>query len=272
MIMAIVTISRGTFSGGKAVAETLAQHLGYPCVSREIILDAAKQYGISEQKLTAAIEGSPSFWQQVPEKRIAYLSFVTAVLLDRAKEGNLVYHGHAGHLLLSGISHAIRVRVIADMEFRIKAAMEQRDLTRGEAIVAIEKVDKERVKWTRFLYGVEWQDPSLYDVVLNLEHMTVLSAVETLARMVELADFQPSAASQKAFDNLLLSSRVWAELTRNEQTKGASVRVQADNGKVTIIGSAGSERALEAISKIAMRVEGVREVRSDVGIGKDWYW
>ena len=270
--MAIITISRGTFSGGKAVAEILAHRLGYPCVSREIILDAAKQYGISEQKLTAAINEPPSFWQQVPEKRVAYLSFVTAALLERAKEGNLVYHGHAGHLLLSGISHTIRARVIADTEFRIKAAMEQRDLTREEAIVAIENVDKERVKWTRFLYGVEWQDPSLYDVVLNLEHITVLSAVETLARMTELADFKPSAASQKAFDNLLLSSRVWAELTRNEQTKRASVRVQADNGKVTIFGSAGNERALEAISKIAMAVEGVIDVRSDVGIGKDWYW
>ena len=272
MIMAIVTISRGTFSGGKAVAETLAQRLGCPCVSREIILDAAKQYGISEQKLTAAIKEPPSFWQQVPEKRIAYLSFVTAALLARAKQGNLVYHGHAGHLLLSGISHTIRARVVADMEFRIKAAMEQRDLTREEAIVAIEKVDKERVKWTRFLYGVEWQDPSLYDVVLNLEHVTVSGAAETLARMTELPDFKPSAASQKAFDNLLLSSRVWAELTRSEQTRGASVRVQADNGKVTISGSASTERALEAISKIAMRVEDVREVRSDVGIGKDWYW
>ena len=270
--MAIITISRGTFSGGKAVAEILAHRLGYPCVSREIILDAAKQYGISEQKLTAAVSEPPSFWQQVPEKRVAYLSFVTAALLERAKEGNLVYHGHAGHLLLSGISHTIRARVIADTEFRIKAAMEQRDLTREEAIVAIDKVDKERVKWTRFLYGVEWQDPALYDVVLNLEHVTISGAAETLARMAALADFQPSAASQKAFDNLLLSSRVWAELTKGERTKGASVRVQADNGKVTISGSAGTERVLEAISKIAMRVEGVREVRNDVGIGKDWYW
>ena len=270
--MAIVTISRGTFSGGKAVAETLAQRLQYPCVSREIILDAAKQYGIPEQKLTAALQEPPSFWQQVPEKRIAYLSFVTAALLERAKEGNLVYHGHAGQLLLSGISHTIRARVIADMEFRIKAAMQQRDLTREDAIAAIEKVDKERVKWTRFLYGVEWQDPALYDVVLNLEHLTVSAAAETLARMTDLADFQPTAASKRAFDNLLLSSRVWAELTRNEQTKGANVRVQADSGKVTISGSAGTERALEAISNIAMRVGGVREVRSEVGIGKDWYW
>jgi len=40
---------------------------------------------------------------------------VTAVLLDHARQGNLIYHGHVGHLLLSGISHVLRVRVIADM-------------------------------------------------------------------------------------------------------------------------------------------------------------
>ena len=270
--MAIITISRGTFSGGKAVAELLAQRLRYPCVSREIILDAAKQYGISEQKLTAAVSEPPSFWQQVPEKRVAYLSFVTAALLERAKEGSLVYHGHAGHLLLSGISHTIRARVIADTEFRIKAAMEQRDLTREEAIVAIENVDKERVKWTRFLYGVEWQDPSLYDVVLNLEHITVLSAVETLARMAELADFQPSAASQKAFDNLLLSSRVWAILATNEKTKAGNVTVTADDGKVTITGGAASQKVIHAITDVAKTITGVKEVKTEVGIGSDWYW
>jgi cytidylate kinase len=214
----------------------------------------------------------PSFWQKVPEKRVAYLSFVTAALLERAKGGNLVYHGHAGHLLLGGISHTIRARVIADMEYRTKAAMEQENLTREEAVVAIEKVDSERVKWTRFLYGVEWQDPSLYDVLLNLARLSISGAVETLLRMAELDDFQPTAASQKAFDDLLLSSRVWAELTRSGRTKGASVRVQADGGKVTITGSAGREGSLEAIPMVAMSVEGVTEVKSEVGIGKDWYW
>ena len=39
--MALVTISRGAFSKGKAVAERLAGELGYECVSREILLAAA---------------------------------------------------------------------------------------------------------------------------------------------------------------------------------------------------------------------------------------
>ena len=42
--MPIISVSRGTFSGGKHLAEELAQDLGYPCISREIITDAAKRY------------------------------------------------------------------------------------------------------------------------------------------------------------------------------------------------------------------------------------
>jgi len=39
--MSIITISRGTMSGGKILAETLAERLSYRCISREIIIKAA---------------------------------------------------------------------------------------------------------------------------------------------------------------------------------------------------------------------------------------
>ena len=38
--MAIITISRGSFSKGKEVAEKVAKILGYQCISREILLEA----------------------------------------------------------------------------------------------------------------------------------------------------------------------------------------------------------------------------------------
>jgi hypothetical protein len=41
--MAIITISRGSYSKGKEVAEKVAEHLGYECLSREVILDASGQ-------------------------------------------------------------------------------------------------------------------------------------------------------------------------------------------------------------------------------------
>jgi cytidylate kinase len=271
--MAIISISRGTFSGGKTLAESVAKRLGSPCLGREeVLLEAGKEYGISEKELTQAVDQPPPFWQQVPGRRLAYLMCLTATLLKHAQTASLVYHGHAGHLLLSGISHVLRVRVIADMEYRIKAAMERMNLKRDEAIVYIDRVDKERVKWTRFLYGIEWTDPSHYDAVLNLERMSIEGASLAIASMAQLDDFKVTPQSQKAFDDLKVTSGVWAAVVKDERTRSAWVQVVANNGGVTITGKANAAKVVDAIPVVAGQVPGVKEVKNEVGIGSDWYW
>jgi len=49
--MPIITISRGSYSRGKDVAEKLAQRLGYECLSRDILLEASDEFNIPEIKL-----------------------------------------------------------------------------------------------------------------------------------------------------------------------------------------------------------------------------
>ena len=53
--MSIITISRGSYSRGKEVAEKLARTLGYECLSRDILLEASERYNIPEIKLIRAI-------------------------------------------------------------------------------------------------------------------------------------------------------------------------------------------------------------------------
>jgi osmotically-inducible protein OsmY len=271
--MAIITISRGTFSGGNALAEQLADRLGYPRLGREeSILEATKEYGVSMEKLTAAVKNPPSIWQQAVGPRIVYLKCLTASILGHVKDGNLVYHGYVGHILLTGITPLLRVRIIADMEFRIKAAMKQMNLKRIEAIDYIEKVDKERSRWTYFLYGLEWQDPALYDMILNLEHMTIDDASEVISCRIHLDDFKPTPEAQKTYEDALLGSRVWASLAKDDRTRVASIQVSADSGVVTLAGSAGSQKTLDAILQTAKRVQGVKSIVNQLGIGKGWYW
>jgi osmotically-inducible protein OsmY len=270
--MAIVTISRGTYTGGIAVAEGLAAALGHPCVSREVVVDAARDYGVPEAELQSTLEEPPHFWEKTPGRIAASLNLVRAALLKRARDGDLVYHGYAGHLLLGGIAHVLRVRVIADRESRIRAAMEDKGMDHRAAADFVKKLDNQLIKWTRFLYGVEWQDPSLYDVVLNLEHMSIESAVKTIAQITRMDDFRPTADSRKAFEDLLLSSNVWAALTIDKRTRSANVRVAADDGVVFVTGLADNERTLTAVQEVAAAVDGVREVESEVGIGRTWQW
>jgi len=183
-----------------------------------------------------------------------------------------VYHGNAGHLLLTDLAQVMRVRVVADMEYRIKAAMTKEGVERPKAIDMIAKLDQKAMKWTQDLYGVNWQDPSLYDVVLNLEQISVGSAVDIVAHMTQLPDYQPTPEGRKAFDNLLLSSLVWAELTKNQFTRSADVRVSAEGGIITITGKASSHKIIDIIPLIAKEVDGVKEVRNEVGVGSDWIW
>ena len=39
--MAIITVSRGTYTGGQTVAQQLAERLGFECLSREELMEAS---------------------------------------------------------------------------------------------------------------------------------------------------------------------------------------------------------------------------------------
>jgi len=261
--MSIIAISRGTFSGGEALATRVAERLGYPCLSRETNLEAAaKEHGVPAADLVAAMERRPSFWHRVIGERTAYLAFVRAALCEHAQADNLVYHGLVGHLLLPGIAHVVRVRVIADMDYRIKAAREQKGLEHAEARAYLDKVDKERRQWIRFLFDVEWDDPNLYDVILNLSHLSLGTACEIVTRLTEQDEFKATADSRRAMANLTLASRVWARLARDPQTRAVVSKVVADDGIVTITGESRFPGVDGVLQTVARQVDGV--VRSEV--------
>lgn len=264
--MAIISISRGTLSGGHAIAELVARQLRYPCVSREAITNSADWYGIPMDAPAAARE-SPSYWERLAVERTAYLDSFRIALFNRARRGNLVYHGHVGHLLLSGIP-MLRVRVVADMEHRVQVVMHEQGLAREEATAYIDRVDRERREWVNFLYGVEWDDPALYDVVLNLSHLSLDGACSTVVHLARLGEFKPTAKSLKAMEDLILRDQISAVLARDKSTAGTHLEVRADGGVVTIVGTA-HQAVLDHLPALIATVDGVRNTRYMVRVADE---
>ena len=163
-------------------------------------------------------------------------------------------------------------RVIADMEYRVKSAMEQSGLEREAAVAHIRRVDEARSQWSRLLYGVDWEDPRHYSAVSNLDEISEDGVCETVVRMTELDDFKPTPEDTKCFEDLRLSCKVWASLAGNPKTRSAGLEVTADDGNVLIQGTVGSTAAADLVPQIAGEVEGVKTVRSEAGMGTDWYW
>jgi cytidylate kinase len=243
------------------LAESLAKRLGYRCVDRDQIIQKAASWGVSQDDLRTAIERPPSFLGQSQHTKYLYLAFIQAALTEEVRTGNAIYHGLAGHLLLGKGPHVLRTRIIAPMEFRISRV--QKGLNRKEAIAYIERMDDERRKWTRFLYGVNWEDASLYDIVVNLEQMNLEEACDVICAVAQLKDFEFTPESQRTLNDLALASRVKAHLATDPATSNVQFDVVAQGGSVSVKGDIVGPAQVARIASIVRAVPGITEVHMD---------
>jgi cytidylate kinase len=255
--MSVITISRGSFSGGKALAECLCRRLGYRCIDRDVIVQRAAAFGPSEEELKYALEKPPGFLERFQHKRYRYLALIQAALAEEVRAGKVVYHGLAGHLLLKGGHPILRTRIIAPMEVRIQMLQQRLGHTRARAVDYIEHVDADRRRWTRFLYGVDWGDPALYDVVINLEHIAIEDACGMIASIVSERCFEFTPECQQRMDDLALGSRVRANLAIDPATSDLEVEVVAHSGAVSVRGQVGAIAQIEEVRRVASGTPGV---------------
>jgi cytidylate kinase len=189
--LAIITISRGSLSGGRAVAECLARTLDYPLVGREVLQDAAEKLGVSAEDLQGRFETTPGLWARLTKQREKYLLAVQSALAEWCTRGDLVYHGVAGQFLLKDLPGVLRVLILAPMEMRVENLLETHSrLTRDQIRDFIRKVDQERSRWVRVMYGADVQDPSLYDLTVNLRRISLPSACVTIAEAARQPRFE----------------------------------------------------------------------------------
>ncbi len=260
--MAIITISRGTFSGGQKLAECIAAKLGYRCISREVLVATAQEFGVSEEKLLEALTKKPWLLERLTRARDRYLAYIRATLLKEVKDEDVVYHGLAGHLLLKDVPHVFRIKVIANMEFRVKNAMERNNLSREEALQYIREVDEGRARWTRFIYDVDWNDPNLYDLVVNLDQIAIESACEVVCHLSNMEGYQRSDLSKKIITDMVLATHLRALIAADKGISDRGVEVVADGGVVTISGTVESIAEADRIRTIVRMEPGVEEIDS----------
>ncbi|MBI4773793.1 MAG: cytidylate kinase-like family protein [Deltaproteobacteria bacterium] len=258
--MAIVTISRGSYSKGKEIAEKVAKELGYECVSRDILLEASEQFNIPEIKLVRALHDAPSVLGRFTFGKEKYVAFIEEAFLQHMQKDNIVYHGLAGHFFLKNVGHALKVRILADLEDRIRLEMEREKISEDEARHVLKKDDHERHKWAMALYGVDTTDPFQYDLVLHIGKMTVSDAVDIVCHTARLPHFQTTDESRRILANIVLASRAKVEIVK----EWPPVSVCAENGVLFVDTKCRMQQEGEVVARIeeaARRVPGVKEVR-----------
>ncbi len=210
--MAIITISRGSYSRGKEVAEAIAAKLDYECVSRDILLETCQEFSIPEIRLVKALHDAPFVLDRFNHGRERYMSYFRAAFLKHMVNDNIVYHGLSGHFFLQGIDHTIKVRIIADMEDRIKEEMKRENSSAEEARYILKKDDDERRKWGMSLYGKDSWNCNLYDLVLRVDIMTVEDVVGVLEGIIQQGIFDATAKSTALLKEQALVASIHAKI------------------------------------------------------------
>jgi cytidylate kinase len=259
--MRIICISRGSHGFGIQLAEKLAAQLGYTCIARESLTDEATAQGIPIGRIETAIVKRQPLSEEMELQVDRFKAHVTASLCERAVAGeNLVYNGRTGHLVLPGVNHVFRVRAITPMEDRIGLAMARMNIRREKAKEYISQVEEDRRRWVRMLYNVDWDDPSLYDIVINTQHLSVQNAASGLIHLAQLPEYQPTPASRQVLEDLLLASRCRLAIGRDARTASVKVVVKAEKGDVSVTYLPRHAAQAVSIPEVIEKINGIKSL------------
>lgn len=262
--MAIVTISHQMGAGGPDIGMALGQRLGYHYVDQEILTDAVRRYGVAEEKLSHLDESKPTLFERFDTETRHYITVLQTTLLEMAESDDVVLMGRGGQWLLRGIPHVLRVRVIAPFEQRVKAWIKRTTEMTGEApsyraaVDLVRRDDVEKGGRMRYLYEVDIADPALYDLVVNTEKLRGEAVVEMIERAVRRPEMATTDSGRRVVAARALASRVQVALATHPETRRYRISVEAQDGVVTLEGTAALDRAVE----VARGVPGVVHVKT----------
>lgn len=174
--MAVITISREPGALGEEVAARVAGSLGFMLIDRAGIAQVWRELDLDEDILEKADEGDVSERCMIGSESIAYVKLLPDLIVQLAEDHDLVVIGRGGQGLFHNRPGTLHVRIVASRQFRIRQEQIHKGLSAREARRHITDLEKQRSRYVRYLYKLNWADPSLYDLTLRMDHLTIEQA------------------------------------------------------------------------------------------------
>ena len=191
----IITIGREYGSGGREIGEKLAVAFGIPFYDKELLAEAARESGISEEAFiendekhsrsflySLAIGGYGS--GNLPFNHKLFLAQFDAIRA-LAAQGPCVIIGRCADYALEDNPNCFSVFVHADMKTRIERAVNSYGVPLAKAEKTITKTDKVRSSYYNFYSDRKWGDANNYHLTIDTSFFGVDKAVEVIKSAVE---------------------------------------------------------------------------------------
>ncbi len=187
-----VCISRAVGSGGTQVAAGVGQRLGWPVFDREILQAMAGDDAIRKRIYEQLDERDQTWLEDAVQwlvggelRKDDYFYRLTETVLALHRRGRAVFLGRGADLILPR-AEGLRVRVTAGLETRAQAHAQLVGLELSAARAEVERIDAEREDFRKRHFGKTANDLTRWDLVLNLDHITIPQAEELIVVLLRL--------------------------------------------------------------------------------------
>ena len=189
----VITIGREFGSGGRELGKRLSERLGIPFYDNEILTEAAKKSGYSQEIfekhdekptssfLYALAMGINSFGHtyQKPLLLEIYLAqFDTIKKL--ASEGPGIFIGRCSDYVLNDMPGVFNVFIHADMDTRVKRISKLHNISEDAALTMCVKKDKDRASYYNYYSNNQWGDSRHYDLCINISKIGIEKACDMI--------------------------------------------------------------------------------------------
>ena len=193
----IITITRQYGSGGHDIGKLVAQKLGVAFYDKELISLAAKESGISPEAFAKADEKMSnsllytlstglynygngfSAMGDLPMNDKLYI-YQHKIIKEKAEKEDFVVVGRCADYILREYENIVKVFIYADLDSRVKRAVDRHDIEPSRARQAVLKADRNRANYYSFYSGQKWGNPENYDLCINSTHLSEEQAAQVI--------------------------------------------------------------------------------------------
>jgi len=203
--MAVITISRQFGAGGKTLGKMIAGEMNYTFADSDIIQQIAKEANVSSHWVESFEKEAGSKMSRLISSMVSqrwidrvlkdergyldeqiYLDYLVLIVAKIADEGDVIILGRGSQYILDDHPETYHVLLIDELEHRIKFIVENYKVSEKRAARIVSSEDKRRLALYSRLGKRDYDNPSLYHMVLNMNRLTLEQAKEIICDTIKV--------------------------------------------------------------------------------------
>ena len=203
----VITINRELGSGGRTVGRKLAEKLGVEFYDKAVIKALQEKYQLSVEEIEK-LKGQEQGWWADFKRRLGVsaddVKYIlatpdtgremletedifraeTEILKAIAKDESCVIAGRSGFYIFREHPNHLSIFIQASMLSRVARVAQEQNMSRSEARMTIEKIDKMRENYIQDQTGLSRYDTRNYQLVLSMDELTEDAAVDVILEYI----------------------------------------------------------------------------------------